>query len=307
MDIVRAKWSSSSFLLYAGAFVVLGAAIGLLGWLAEDYGEGAFFGWAALVFGVATAVAAAFDRAGEPVTAGLFAFVSVVLFAVFVGSFLDLIGLGLGDGPIEGFDIGRLLLYLVTTIAAFVLVGRYHFPLLVLVAAFFGWLFLVDLVSGGGTWTAIVAIVVGLLYLLIGAAVEPPYGFWVHVLAGLSIGGGVLDLWHDADWEWIIVGIVALLYIAVAGGLQRSSYAVFGAIGLLLAWSHFVEKWLDDSASPFQGLGPLVAPDEPSTLSAGPQIWERALLYGLYGAVLVGIGLWLDRRRAAAPAEQPAA
>ena len=77
MDVVRARWSSSSFLLYAGTFVVLFAAIALLGWLASEHSDGAFFGWSALVFAVIAVVAIGFEAAGERVTAGLFAFVSL--------------------------------------------------------------------------------------------------------------------------------------------------------------------------------------------------------------------------------------
>ena len=58
-------------------------------------------------------------------------------------------------------------------------------------------------------------------------------------------GGAFVYLWNSADWEWILIGLIALIYFTFASGLDRSSYAVFGAIGLLLAWSHFVEKWTD--------------------------------------------------------------
>jgi hypothetical protein len=289
VDVVRARWSSSSFLVYAGAFVVLASAIGLLSTLSDDYSEGALFGWSALVLGVAAAAAAAFEARGQELAAGLFAFVTVGVFAVFAGSFLDLIGL-LDEGPFEGFDIGTLLLYLVTMIAALVLLGRFHFPLLVLVAAVAGWFFVVDLVSNGGNWTAIVAIFVGLCYLLAGAVADRWYGFWLHMVAGLSIGGGFLYLWHDADWEWILIGLIALLYLLMAGGLERSSYAVLGAIGLFLAWSHFVEEWTDEAApNPLFGTGDI-----------GNSV-AQVLLYAVYGLALVLIGLWLERRRPADP------
>ena len=116
--------------------------------------------------------------------------------------------------------------------------------------AFISWFFLVDLVSGGGTWSAIVSIFVGFVLMLVGAGADRAYGFWIHVVAGLAIGGAFLYLWHSADWEWILIGLIALLYFVIAGGFDRSSYAVFGAIGLLLAWSHFVEKWTDTTVEP---------------------------------------------------------
>jgi hypothetical protein len=287
MDVVRARWSSSSFLMYAGAFVVLASAIGLLSTLGDDYSEAALFGWSALVLAVVAVATAVFDAMGHQVTAGLFAFVTVGIFAVFVGSFLDLITL-LDEGPFEGFDIGVLLLYLATTIAALILLARFHFPLLVLAAAVAGWFFVVDLVSNGGNWTAIVAILVGLCYLLAGAAADRWYGFWLHVVAGLSIGGGFLYLWHTADWEWILIGLIALFYFLLAGALERSSYAVLGAIGLFAAWSHFVEDWTDEAApNPLLGTGDI-----------GNSV-AQVLLYAVYGIALVVIGLWLERRKPA--------
>ncbi len=292
MDVVRARWSSSSFLLYAGAFVVLAGAVALLSSLASDYGDGAFFGWSALVFAVLAVVAVGFERAAHRVTAGLFAFISLVTFSVFVGSFEDLIGiLDADNGPFGGFNFGLLLLELVIIAAALILLARFNFPLLVLPATAASWLFVVDLISNGGDWSAVVSIFVGFFFLLAGAGVDRAYGFWVQVVAGLAIGGGFLWLWHSAGWEWILIGIIALFFFLLAGGLDRSSYAVLGAIGLFLAWSHFVEKWLDSSllsSIPIFGGGEQV------------NVWGRALLYALYGFVLVLIGLWLERRRPAA-------
>ena len=94
--------------------------------------------------------------------------------------------------------------------------------------ALVGWFFLVDLVSGGGTWSAIVSIFVGLIFMLVGAAADRAYGMWIHVVAGLAIGGAFLYLWNSATWEWILIGLIALLFFLIAGGLDRSSYAVTG-------------------------------------------------------------------------------
>lgn len=305
MDVVRPRWSSSSFLVYAGAFVVLFAMASLLLYLAAEHSDGGFFGWSLLVWAVIAAVAVGFELAGERIAAGLFAFVSLIAFSVAAGSFEDLIGIlnDLGDAPFDGFRIGLLLLDLIIITAGFVLLARFGFPLLVLPVAFIGWYFLVDLVSGGGTWSAIVSIFVGLVFMLIGAAVDRVYGFWIHVIAGLAIGGAFIYLWHSASWEWILIGLIALLYFLFAGALDRSSYAVFGAIGLFLAWRHFVEKWTDaEVAAPYVE-GPLTPGFSSET--GEPNVWGAALLYGLFGLVLVAIGLWLERRRPPEVGDQP--
>jgi hypothetical protein len=294
MDVVRARWSSSSFLLYAGAFVVLFAAVALLGWLASEHSDGAFFGWSALVFAVLAVVAIGFEAAGERVTAGLFAFVSLITFSVFIGSFEDLIGiLDAGDGLFEGFRWGLLLFDLVIITASLILLGRFRFPLLVLPAVFMSWFFLVDLVSGGGDWSAVVSIIVGFFLLLVGAGADRLYGFWIHFIAGLAIGGGFLYLWHSSTWQWILIGLIALFFFVLAGALDRSSYAVLGAIGLFLAWSYFVERWTDAEVNnPIYGEGQGFTSD-----SGEPNVWGASLLYALLGLVLVAIGLWLERRR----------
>jgi hypothetical protein len=298
MEVVRPRWSASSFLLYAGALVVLVAEVALLGWLSGDYGRGAFFGWAALVFVALAAVAGALRAGGDRVAAGLFALDSLIAFIVLVGAFLDLIGLDLGDNPISGFDVGRLLLYLVAMIAALSMIGRFRFPLLALVATGAGWLFVLDLISGGGDWSAVVAIFLGLFLVGLGAGVEPPYGFWVHVVAGLSIAGAFLYVWHSSNWEWILIAVVAVFLFLLAAGLSRSSYAVLSAILLFLAWAHFVENWLGGNSSVTSDYLPLGSEEDPfSNGGGGVDVWQRALLYGLYGVALVVVGLWLDRRR----------
>ena len=79
-------------------------------------------------------------------------------------------------------------------------------------------MFLFDLLSNGGGWAAIVSIAVGLTFLLAGIAVDDgpsrPFGFWLHVAAGLAIGGGLLWFFHDGDFDWIVIAIAGLVYIA---------------------------------------------------------------------------------------------
>jgi hypothetical protein len=273
--------------------------IALLAWFADEHGDGGFFGWSLLVFAVIAVVAVGFELSGERVAAGLFAFVALIAFSVAAGAFEDLIGIldDTGEGPFDGFRIGLLLLDLIIITAGFILLARFRFPLLVLPVAFISWFFLVDLVSGGGTWSAIVSIFVGLVLMLVGAGADRTYGFWIHVVAGLAIGGAFLYVWSSASWEWILIGLIALVYFLLASGLDRSSYAVFGAIGLLLAWSHFVEKWTDTTVEP-----PIVeggVPPELTETSGDASVWGAALLYGAYGLALVAIGLWLERRRPA--------
>ena len=287
MSAVRAPWSSASFLHYVGVFIVLGATVSLLGSLSDQYGNFAFVGWSALILLVIAAMAGGYEAAGMRVVAGLFSVVTLVVFVVFVQAlFVWIHLLGADDRPIGGFHIGLLLLYLVTFVGALGLIARYRFPLLIIAVATSAWLFVIDLISNGGTWTAVVSIFVGLFFLLVGAGIDRTYGFWMHVAAGLAIGGAFLYLWHSSWWEWALIAIVALFFFLFAAGLDRSSYAVLGALGLLLVATHFINDWVGGFATPFFTEG---------ASSAHP--WARALLYALFGMILVAFGFWFQRRR----------
>ena len=106
-----------------------------------------------------------------------------------------------------------------------------------------GWYFVTDLVSSGGNWSAWVTLFVGLFLFVMGLANDGgdtrPYGFWVHVVAGLTIGGALLYWWHSSDFQWALIIVVGLVFMAVGAGIRRSSYAVLGTIGLVLATAHY--------------------------------------------------------------------
>jgi hypothetical protein len=170
---------------------------------------------------------------------------------------------------------------------------RFHFPLLVLLGTASALIFVTDLLSNGGNWTAVVTIVSGFVLLWIGTMVNRVYGFWVHVVAGLTIGGGLLYFWHMSTFDWILVAIASLAYVVLAHVLSRSSYAVLGAFGLFLAATYFIVKWfLVFSPASFGytifGLG---------SASAGGRFWAAALGYAVYGLALMALGLVLERRR----------
>jgi hypothetical protein len=199
----------------------------------------------------------------------------------------------------EGLALDVVLLEVLVLVGGAFALRRFHFPLLVLPLAAVSWYAVMDLLEGvlggGNTATALLALAVGLFFVGFGAALDSggqhPYGFWLHVVGGLSIGGGVLWFWHEHTWEWLLVLLVSLLYVAVARALGRSSYAVLGAIGLFGTATYFIEKWFS--------LGSLVPffEAEPGSFDE----WGRPLVYLVLGAVFVVLGLLVDRRRGTMP------
>jgi hypothetical protein len=290
---VRAPWTSSSFLLYAGGIAILLAMLGFLASLSGDYGNAAFTGWAALVFAVLAFLAFGSRRAGRPLVAGLFAVSAVVALAVLVGALEAWFGwLADTDAPFAGFHVDHFLIELVLVVAAFVALRIFRFPLLVLIASGASWFFVTDVLSNGGNWSATVTLVVGLILMAVGVGVDRTYGFWVHIVAGLTIGGALLWFSHTSDMDWVLIGLASLLYVWIASGLGRSNYAVLGAFGLLLMTTHFIDKWFDYVPVPFFFF---FFPHYAESTNARP--WATALSYAVYGLVLMLLGVWLARRR----------
>ena len=166
------------------------------------------------------------------VVAGLFSVVTLIAFVVFVAAiFVWIHLLGADDTPIGGFHIGLLLLYLVD------LRRRARADRALPVSA-------ADHRRRGDVVAVrrrpdlerrhmerVVSIFVGFLLMLVGAGIDRTYGFWMHVAAGLAMGGAFLYLWHSSWWEWVLITVVALFFFLFAAGLDRSSYAVFAALG----------------------------------------------------------------------------
>jgi hypothetical protein len=289
MRVARAGWTSASFLLYVGALLALFAAFAWQAVISSEHSRGAFAGWSALFVAIAGAVATSLRSRRRPLAAGLFAFVAVGLFAVMVGAFFDWFGWLSGDAPLHGFHWGNLGLALLTVLAAFAAIRTYRFPLLVAIAAGVGWYFVTDVLSSGGNWSTVVTLLTGLALFITGLSLDGgdsrPYGFWVHVTAGLTIGGALLYWWHSSDTDWALIIVFGLVFIAVGAAARRSSYAVLGAVGLALATGHY-------------SLGEAFGVRSDSIQR--PSTWAGPVAYLCLGFFLVLVGLLLSRRNGTA-------
>jgi hypothetical protein len=303
VNVVRVPWSSASFLVYLGGLTILFATVALLIVQGESHSSGGLVFWALLILAAVTAATFAAKARGHSVTAGLLATSWVVAFVVFIGALLNWFG-WLPDtdegGVFEGFRFWLLFLELTIVVVTAFALQVFRFPLLVLLLASSIWFFVTDLVSGGGNWTAIVTIAVGLAFLVAGIAVDEgpsrPYGFWLHVAAGLTIGGGLVWFFHDSTFDWIVVAILGLAYIAFGTGLTRSSWVVLGAWGILQTTAYFADKWsnLGEFFFAVFYLFPFVVSFEGG--SDHPHNWLGPLVFALAGAVFIGLGIVYARR-----------
>ena len=295
MEVVHPRWSSWTFLIYAGGLTMLGATGAWLTYLATTAGRAGSAGWSLLVLVLLVAAATGFGRTEHPIAAGVFAFVALIAFVAFLGALWTWFGwesASPASSSFRGFHAARFLLELLWLAASIAAVRTFRFPLLVAQAALAGWIVITDLLSNGGGWSAVVTLFVGLFYLAVALALDSgvrrPYGFWLHVGAGLLIGGSLLWFWHGGNVEWALIAISAVAFVFFSAPTGRSSWAVFGAIGLLLASVHFALEWTHVRLIFFSGG------------SGADRPWVSPLVFTCLGLVLVWLGVVLARRSSAA-------
>lgn len=282
---MKPRWTTASFLLYAGGLTVLGAALAALSYLSSQYGSAAYAGWAALILVVLYLKAHAFRRTERWLAAGIFAFASVIAWAAFIAALWTWFG-WLSGGSVSSFghfSVARLSLELLVLAAAIDDLRRFRFPFIASIAVYVGWFFVLDLLSAGGNWSAVVTLFVGLAYLVAGASNSKPTAFWLQLGAGTLIGGSLFYWWHSTDTDWSLISIAAIVYVGIAYASKRSSWAVLATLGLIGAGSHFATAWSHKSSYSV-GVGGL-------NVSSSLQGWVPALVFAFVGFLLVVLGL----------------
>jgi hypothetical protein len=311
MNAVRVPWSSASFLVYLGGLTILAAILGLLAVQSSEHGAGGFVFWALVIFALFAVAAWVARLSGYLVTAGLLTLSAVTSFVVFLGAILDWFG-WLADftEPLRGFHVSFLFLELVFLVASGVALSIYRFPPLAFFVAAGSWFFVADFLSNGGDWTAILSIAIGLVLLLAAVAVDEgpskPFAFWLHIASGIAIGGALLWFFHESDFDFIVIAVVGLAYIALGDRLQRSSWVVIGAWGILQTASHYADKWSDVTGAffPFFPLFPFVAfSGFDGVEEVHEHQWLGPFVFVITGAFLMAIALWLAHRRREAIAD----
>ena len=204
VNAIRVPWSGASFLVYVGGLTLFAVA-GVAARRSGRTTTGAAGSSAGRCWSSSLRKRARCSRSSTVarVTAGLLALSAVAAWVVLLGALLDWFGwLAHTNSPFAGFHVSHLFLELALVFAAAAALAVFRFPLLVFPLAAGTWFFVTDLISGGGDWSAVVTVIVGLMLLSWAVAVDRgstrPYAFWLHVVAGLTIGGGLLWLFHEA-------------------------------------------------------------------------------------------------------------
>ena len=292
----KPRWTSYSFLIYAGGLIVLGSAAGSLAYLAQSYSSAANVGWSFLVLAVLYGIAHGFRLDKNWLAAGIFAYASVVAWAIFIVALWHWFGwldANSFNNPFHGFSLARLSAALLVLAAVGDDRRRFEFPFITSLGVLVGWFFVADLISGGGDWTAVVTLLVGIFLLGLGVATDEPSSFWYHLGAGVFVGGALLHWWHTSDLDWALIAVTGLVYVSLARVTKRSSWAVLGAGGIVAAGAHFAVEW---SSSTSSVLG---------VTTQHPRDWAPYAVFAFVGFLLVALGL--RGRRRGHVAQPPAA
>jgi hypothetical protein len=258
VDVLKPRWTEASFLLYTGGLTVLGSAVGSLVYLSRSYGDGALVLWTLLILVVLYAIAHGFRIRDRWIAAGVFAF--------------------------EGFSLARLSFVLLVLAACIDDRRRFRFPLISAITVIAVWYLVTDLISGGGNWTTWVTLIVGLIFLAAAAAMDSPSSFWWNLGAGVLVGAALLNWWHEDDLDYALISVFALLFVAIAYGTRRSSWAILATIGFFLAGYHFAKEWSTGTVS--------------VTGVTNVRDWVPYAVFAFVGFLLVALGL--KKRGAAA-------
>jgi hypothetical protein len=281
-DDLKPRWTSASFLIYLGAFTVLAAAGGAYAYLSTQYGDGAFVGWTLLMLVVLAAIGLGFRRGGAWIAGGLFAWLTVVAVGSFVGAVFTWWGWHTAARtPFGGWHWSSWALSMIVIGTAAALLVLTRFPLLVVPILALSWYVVTDFVSGGGSWSAVVTLLIGLVYLGVGLVVNRVHGFWVEAAAGVLVGGALLYWWHSSTADFALLAAVGVLFIWLGVLISRSSWAVLGALGLFAAAVHFAIDWTTGSFSFFTG---------------PTRVWVPVVVAAVLGFLFVVLGLLAARR-----------
>ena len=285
VDVLKPRWTNGSFLLYLGAFVVLAAATAAYSYLSTQYGDAALVGWTLLMLAILAALALVLRRRGPWIAGGLFAYLSVTMFGTFVGALFTWWGWSSNQNdPFRGWHWVTWLLIVLVLLAANAALVLYKFPLLVLTIAVLSWYLVTDVVSGGGSWSAVVTLLIGFMYFVIALVSNRVYGFWLHVASGLLVGGALLYWWHSSTADWWLLFVAGLVFISIGRVTRRTSWTVLGALGMVAAATHFSVDWTTGSFTFFEG------PTE---------LWTPIVVFAVLGFLFVLLGLGAARREPA--------
>lgn len=258
------RFDTPNFLWHFGAVVGI-FAVGFLAEGYERYGGGWLVAISAAFCLAYAAGSALLLRRGWHAPAGVLATLAVATIPLLVYALEKLAGLWPDDAPqtyvfhdeIHGAWIA---MEMVTIVVGVVVVALVRFPLVLAPVCFVAWYLSMDLApalfgdDAANGRRALVSALVGAVLVAVGLALDARrlrrFAFWPHVFGLASILGATcwLTYDHNVTLVWVAVTALSLVTIFAAIPLERTTYAVFGGLGLLSTLCYWSYRAFWDSA-----------------------------------------------------------
>jgi uncharacterized protein (DUF697 family) len=253
------RFDPPNFLWHFGAVVAIFATAWVAGDSSDRYGDGGLLGVSAAFFATYALGAALLTRRGWRAPGGVLATLAVAAVPLLVYSIQKVAGLWPELAPDaygafhQEIHAAWIAMELATVAVGLVAFALLRYPLILAPVCFVAWYMTMDLAPAffGRDVTdderAGVSIVAGLALIAIGIVLDVRgarrAAFWPHVFGFLALLGAIcwLTYAHNTTTAWAVVTAISLATIFLAIPLGRSTFAVFGGIGLLSSlcyWSH---------------------------------------------------------------------
>jgi hypothetical protein len=255
---------------YFGAMLMISACAWFLGDKWNDLGSRGILATALVYFGVAAATGAYMRRRGFLVAGGLLVTVAVSLVPLITYSIEDLAGVwpGTNPGPYKynPWVHGSWIVMELSTIAAAAVALRFvRFSFLTAPMAFSLWFFSMDVAAWALSsesldwntrcWTSVI---VGLVTMAVGYGLDRTLGkttagpgqdfaFWCYFFGLLAFWGGMTSMDSHSELGRAVYAAINLGLIGVSPLLRRSTFLVFGALGVNVYIGHLAYDLFKDS------------------------------------------------------------
>ncbi len=256
---------------YFGAMLMISACAWFLGDKWEILGSKGIFITTSIYFAVAVSIGAMLRKKEFPIAGGLLVTVGVCLVPLLTYTVEDMLGVWPDQNPgkYEAFypwiNGSWIVMELATITAALVALKFVRFSFLTAPMAFSFWFLSMDiaaLISGtnylGDDKRKWCSVVVGAVMLVTGWVLDrllkkdrpapgEDFAFWSDLFGMLAFWGGLTAMHSDSEASKFIYAMMNVGFIGVSVWLRRSTFLVFGALGVHLYLWHLAEKVFKDS------------------------------------------------------------
>lgn len=267
---------------YFGAMLMISACAWFLGDKWESLGSGGVLVTALIYFAIALALGLWLRGRGYLVGGGLLVTVAVCLVPLITYTVEDMLGFWPATDPgsysnyYPKVHASWIIMELVTMIAALVALLFVRFGFLMAPFAFTVWFFSMDVAAWilgrdlDHNTDAWIAVIVGAITIVFGYVLdrtihrpnEPrseDFAFWCYLFGLMMFWGGLTSMDSDSEVNKFIYMLINVGLIAIAIWLRRSTFLVFGAVGVYsyigyLAYQVFKDSFMFPFVLAFIGL-----------------------------------------------------